>query len=153
MRHPTSSVPALVLNEPFVDSRVAYLPTDIDRCFGRDNLPDHADLLANLVQWVARESSPLKVEGPGLIDCHLYRQEDRLILHVVSLTSAGTWRAPIHELIPVGPLTIRVKLPERVRGRAVWLLVAENDIRSATEDGWVCFDVPLVTDHEVAVIS
>jgi hypothetical protein len=153
MRHPTSSVPALVLNEPFVDSRVAYLPADIDRCFGRDNLPDHADLLANLVRWVARESIPLKVEGPGLIDCHLYRQEDRLILHVVSLTSAGTWRAPIHELIPVGPLTIRVKLPERVSGRAVRLLVAENDIRSAKEDGWVCFDVPLVTDHEVAVIS
>jgi hypothetical protein len=153
MRHPTSSVPALILNEPFVASRVAYLPADIDRCFGRDNLPDHADLLANVVRWVAQESIPLTVEGPGLIDCHLYRQEDRLILHVVSLTSAGTWRAPIHELIPVGPLTIRVKRPERVSGRTVRLLVAEKDIRGATEDGWVCFDVPLVTDHEVAVIS
>jgi hypothetical protein len=153
MRHPTSSVPALVLNEPFVDRRVAYLPADIDRCFGRDNLPDHADLLANLVRWVAQESIPLKVEGSGLIDCHLYQQEDRLILHLVSLTSAGTWRAPIHELIPVGPLKIRVKLPERVSGRTVRLLVAENDVRSAKEDGWVCFDVPLVTDHEVAVIA
>jgi hypothetical protein len=153
MRHPTSSVPALVLNEPFVDSRVAYLPADIDRCFGRDNLPDHADLLANLVRWVAHESIPLKVEGSGLIDCHLYQQEDRLILHVVNLTSAGTWRAPIHELIPVGPLKIRVKLPERVSGRTVRLLVAENDVRIAKEDGWACFDVPWVTDHEVAVIS
>ena len=105
------------------------------------------------MRWVARESIPLQVEGSGLIDCHLYRQEDRLILHVVSLTSAGTWRAPIHEILPVGPLRIRVQLPERVSGRAVRLLVAEQDVRLAKEDGWVCFDVPLVTDHEVVVIS
>jgi hypothetical protein len=35
-----------------------------------------------------------------------------VILHVVNLISAGTWRAPIDELIPVGPLKIGVKLPE-----------------------------------------
>jgi len=37
---------------------VAFLPADLDRRFGRDNLPDHANLLANLVHWTAREQLP-----------------------------------------------------------------------------------------------
>ena len=51
-------------------------------------------LLANLVRWTAGASVPLSVQGPGMIDCHLYQQERRLILHLVNLTSAATWRGP-----------------------------------------------------------
>jgi hypothetical protein len=153
MRYPSSGVPALVLNERAGAGRVAYLPADLDRCFGRDNLPDHADLLANLARWVARERIPLRVEGPGLLDCHLYRQPGRLVLHLVNLTSAGTWRAPIHELIPVGPLRVRVRLPAGVRGASARLLVAGGAAAVGVEDGWADFAVASVTDHEVAVIA
>jgi len=102
MRHPTSSLPALVLNES-AGGRVGYLAADLDRCFGRDNLPDHGRLLANLIRWAAHDDIPLEVVGPGMFDCHLYRQPGRLILHVVNLTNPGTWRPPVHELIPSGP--------------------------------------------------
>jgi len=34
----------------------------------------------------------LSVEGPGPIDCHLYQQPGRLILHLVNLTGAGAAR-------------------------------------------------------------
>ncbi|MDP9371501.1 MAG: beta-galactosidase, partial [Chloroflexota bacterium] len=74
MRQPRTDVPALTLNAPAGGGRVAYLAADLDRCFGRDNHPDHADLLANVVRWAAGDSLPLAVAGPGLIDCHLYRQ-------------------------------------------------------------------------------
>ena len=82
----------------------------------RDYLPDHANLLANLVRWTASDNIPLSVQGPGLIDCHLYQQQGRLILHLVNLTSSGTWRSPIDELIPIGPLKVKVKLPIAVSG-------------------------------------
>ena len=36
--------------------RIAYLPADLDRRYARDNLPDHGDLLANLVRWAAGEA-------------------------------------------------------------------------------------------------
>src|SRR5438876_990471 len=94
----------LMLNDRAGHGRVAFLPADLDRRFARDNLPDHGDLLANLIRWAARDHIPLSVEGAGLVDCHLYRQPGRLILHLVNLTSAGAWRQPVHELIPVGPL-------------------------------------------------
>ena len=153
MRHPSSALPALVLNELPGGGRVAYLPADLDRCFGRDNLPDHGDLLANVVRWTARDRVPFRLEGRGLVDCHLYRQDGRLVLHLVNLTNTGTWRQPLHELIPVGPLRVAVQLPDGLDGRSGRLLVAGGDVRVDVTDGWATFELATVLDHEVVVIA
>jgi hypothetical protein len=153
MRTPRTDVPGLIVRTSERGSRVAYLAADLDRRFGRDNLPDHADLLANLVRWAAGDTTPLTVAGPGFVDCHLYRQPGRMVLHLVNLTSAGTWRAPVHELIAIGPLTVRVRLYAGVAGQALKRLVAQRDEGLAPRDGWVAFDVPSLLDHEVVVIA
>jgi hypothetical protein len=152
MRTPKTDIPALVLNAAS-RSRVAYLPADIDRRYARDFLPDHAVLLANIVRWAADGRIPLEVTGAGLVDCHLYRQPGRLILHLVNLVSAGTWRAPIDELIPIGPLQVRVKLPGDVKGRSAQFLVSGTKSPAAVKDGWAAFDVKSISDHEVVVIG
>ncbi len=153
MRIPATAIPALVLHEKPGAGRVAFLPADLDRRYARDLLPDHGDLLANLVRWAARDDLPLRVEGPGWIDCHLYRQPGRTILHLVNLTSAGTWRAPVEELIPVGPLHVSLRLPDDVRGRTLRLLVSGEKPRFKAAAGWHRFTVTSVLDHEVAVIE
>jgi hypothetical protein len=132
---------------------VAFLPADIDRRFARDNLPDHGNLLANLVRWAAKDRIPLAVDGPGLIDCHLYAQPGRVILHLVNLTSAGTWRAPVHELIPVGPLQVKVRLPDSVREGELRMLVSHQQQRTAVENGWLRFELPSLLDHELVVFT
>jgi hypothetical protein len=147
MRTPKTDIPGLVLK-----GRVAYLPADLDRRYAHENLPDHADLLANIVRWAAGGSIPLEVHGAGLVDCHLYRQPGRVILHLVNLISAGTWRGPIDELIPIGPLRVRVKLPTDVKGRSAQLLVGGHTAAVGVRDGWATFDVKSVLDHEVVVI-
>lgn len=152
MREPKTDIAALVLSTHTSGGRVAYLAADIDRRYALMNLPDHGNLLANLVRWAAGDTIPLRVEGPGLIDCHLYRQPGRLILHLVNLTGAGTWRAPAEELIPVGPHQVSVRLPEGVKGESVRLLVSEAKIAAAIRGGWCSFEVRSVLDHEVAVI-
>jgi hypothetical protein len=148
MRETKTDIPGLVLN-----GRAAYLAADIDRRYAEDNLPDHANLLANLVRWAAGDRIPLRVEGPGLLDCNLYAQPGRVILHVVNLTNEGAWRAPLDELIPVGPLAIRVRLPGGVAGRHLRLLAAGTEGRLSVKDGWAAFEIPSVKDHEVAVIG
>ena len=153
MREPKTDIPGLVLNERAGAGRVAYMPADLDLRFGRSNLPDHGKLLANLVRWTARDDIPLAVEGPGFLDCHLYRQEDRLILHLVNLTNTGTWRAAMDELIPVGPLEVSVILPEGVAGKTVRLLVAGTLAAAALHGRTVSFSVNSVLDHEVFVIG
>ena len=153
MRKPKTDIPGLILHERAGQGRVAFLPADLDRRFARDNLPDHGDLLANLVRWAARDHLPLMVDGAGLLDCHLYRQADRLILHLVNLTNAGAWRAPVHELIPVGPWKVQVKLPDGVGGRKVRLLVSGAKSSASVRNGWSRFEVKSVLDHEVILIQ
>ncbi len=152
MRQPATDIPGLVLSERG-RARVAYLPADIDRRYAGEHLPDHAALLANVVRWAAGAAGPLAVEGPGLIDCHLYQQAGRMILHLVNLTSEATWRAPLDELIRVGPFIVKIRLaPGRAR-RVARLLVAgsETPVRMEGEMGVVTVDA--ILDHEVIVIG
>jgi hypothetical protein len=151
MRQPKTDIPGLIINTK-AKGRVAFLPADIDRRFGQYNMPDHGVLLGNLIRWAAKDNIPLKVEGAGSVDCHLYHQPGRLIMHLVNLTNAATWRAPIHELISVGPFKIQVKLPEGVHGKSLKLLVANHPVLPTIKNGWVSFEVRSILDHEVVVI-
>jgi hypothetical protein len=157
MRTARTDIPGIIVNES-LPGRVAYLPADIDRRFALDNFPDHGNLLANIVRWAARDSIPLKVEGAGLINCELYRQgsgnrTDRYILHIVNLTSAGTWRAPVHELIPIGPLQVSLFMPEGKAPASVKSLVSGNDLPNVFVAGWCRLKVDSLLDHEVLVIE
>ena len=153
MRQPKTDVPGLILNAAPGGARVAFLPADLDRRFARDYLPDHGDLLANIVRWAAQDDIPLAVDAPGLIDCHLYRQSGRVILQLVNLTGAGTSNQPVHELIPIGPVKIGIRLPKGLRGKRAQLLVAGGTIPTHTVSGWSRFEVKNVLDHEVIVVD
>ena len=146
MRNSDSGKPVVVLRELTSGGRVVYLAGDIDRCFRRDNLPDHGDLLANLIRWAANGQIPLEVNGPGLVDCQIYRQPRRLMMHLVNLT--GTAQKPLHEIVPVGPLQVRV------RGRGiVRSLVTSQAISTTYQDDWLVFELPRLEMHDVFVIE
>jgi hypothetical protein len=149
MRTERTDWPGLVLGSAG-RGRVAYLPADIDRRMSREGLPDHAHLLENLVRWTAGGKIPLQVEGHGLLDLALFRQPGRAILHVVNLTGTEG-RGQIEGFIPVGPLHVRCKLPADVKGSWVALCVAGTKTAGHVRDGWVEFEIPQVTDHEMAV--
>ncbi len=152
MRVPRTDIPAIILPTA-ARGRNAFMPADIDRRYARDNLPDHGDLLANLVRWAAAETIPIAIEGPGLVDCHLYRQQKRLILHLVNLTNAGTWRAPVEELISVGPLRVKVRNPEGLRVSKLKFLVTRQESALTLEKDWAVIQIPSLVDHEVLVLE
>jgi Hypothetical glycosyl hydrolase 6 len=152
MREPTSDIPGLVLSERG-KSRVAYMPADIDRRYAREHLPDHAKLLVNVIRWTAGDSIPLSVEGPGLVDCHLYELSGRMILHLVNLTSEATWRAPVDELIRVGPFKVGMRIAAqltRPRGR---LLVSGGERPVSVTSGVARIEIDSILDHEVVVLE
>lgn len=165
MRVPRTDIPGLILREFVVgpadpqpgleyrEQRIAFLPADIDRQYGRSNLPDHGDLLRNIVRWAANGNIPITVEGAGLIDTHLYQQDNRLVLHLVNLTNENTWKQSLDELIPVGPFKIMLKPPAAVSGRKVQALVEGGSVKMTVAGGWCTFTVPRIIDHEVLVIS
>jgi hypothetical protein len=153
MRVADSGIAGLVVSQTPAGARVAYLAADLDRRYLRELLPDHANLLANLVRWAAKDSIPLSVRGAGLIDCHLYQQPGRMILHLVNLTSAGTWRSPMDEPIPIGPVQIRIKLSAGVSGRTAKRLVTSGAVTVTVRQGWAELEVKSILYHEVLVIA
>jgi hypothetical protein len=153
MRQPSTTIPALVLTQKG-GSRIAFLPADIDRRFAKEHLPDHGDLLANIVRWASGGAIPLRVDGPGLIDCHLYRQGSRLILHLVNLTNAATWRAPMEDFLPVGPIRVGVTPPAGMAPAATARLAVSGETATVRRNGAVLeFAVPSIRDHEVVVLG
>lgn len=162
MRYPDTSHPALVIREGGVSrdqgekkqaGPVAYLAADLDRRYGLSNFPDHGAVLSNLVRWMARGDLPLEVKGSGFIDCHLFHQEGRLVLHTINLNQAESWRPTVHELVPVGPFEVRVRLPNDVKPERVLFTVGEGVGSVSVDDGWCTFEIPRIVDHEVTVIE
>jgi hypothetical protein len=153
MRVPKTDTPALIVNTRPGGGRVAFLPADVDRQYARLNYPDHGNLLANLVRWTAKDNIPLTVQGPGLLDCNLYQQSGRMVLHVANLVSAATWRAPLDEFIAIGPVTVRVKLTSGVSGLRAKLLVSGEKAPVTVKDGWAEVKIPSISSHEVVVIA
>ena len=152
MRQPKTDIPALALNQ-VGGTKVAYLPADIDRRYARNNLPDHGNLLANVVRWAAGDQINFLLDGAGLIDCHLYRQPGAVIVHIVNLTNEGAWRGPIDELISVGPFKMRIKLPSDLHVRAAESLVSATKPAISIQQGWATVEIKQVVDHEVLVLS
>ena len=111
--------------------------------------------MANVIRWAAGDSLPISIDGPGLVNCELYHQPGRLILHVVNLTSAGTWRAPMDEMIPIGPLYVKVKTSQEAGVKSGRALVSEagGEIAVAVDGGWASFELKSVLDHEVVVLE
>ena len=153
MRQPKTDIAGLLVKTLRGGARVAFLPADIDRRFARDNLPDHGDLLGNIIRWISKDKMPFEISGPGLIDCHLYQQPGRLILHLVNLTNTGTWRQPVDELIPVGPLKVRIKVSAEIKGHEARFLVADRRVPTKSIADWRHFTIPSILDHEVVVIG
>jgi hypothetical protein len=147
MRDPVTNIPGVIVRD-----KVVFMPANVDTQYAVNNHPDHANLIKNMVRWMLGEDEVVKVESPGLLDVHLYEQKNRLVMHIVNLTSAATWRQPLEEYISVGPVKVNVRLPRDVRGKNAELKVMSAKTNTQVKNGWVTFDIPSILDHEMIVI-
>jgi len=134
-------------------SRVAYIPWDIGRTFWEVMSVDHGRLFRNVVTWALNEPPLVEVAGPGLLDVTAWRQRDSMTVHLVNLTNPMMMKGPLREIIPVGPLTVRIRLPEGARARKVQLLTAGTTPRVETATGTITVTVPSVDVHEVVALD
>jgi hypothetical protein len=153
MREPKTNIPGVIINSTPQGGRIIFLPADIDRQFAVGNLPDHGNLLKNIILWASKDDLPISVEGAGLIDVHLYEQKGKMILHLVNLTNENTWKQPLDELISVGPLQVRVKLKPNLKGNHVQTLVSNQKLIANVSKDYTSFELKSILDHEVIVIS
>ena len=150
MRTPRTDIPAILAGETAGGCRMVYFAGDVDRCYGRARITDHGDLLASAIRWAAREPSCLRVDGPGYLDCNLYAQENRLILHIINLTGCSQYPGYVEQYVPVGPLSIAVKMTDFTPER-VLLRVAGTELRPEIESGWAKIQLASLLHHELVV--
>ena len=151
-RDPKTDIPGVMVRSAGA-GRVVYFPWDIDRTFWEVMSEDHGIVLANAVRWAANEEQPLRVEGPGVIDVSLWRQEASIAAHLVNLSNPMMMKGPFREVLPVGPQKVRVKLPENAKARAVKFLVSEAKPQWRQSGAWVETTTPMIGLHEVVAID
>ena len=133
--------------------RVVYFPWDIDRTFWEVMSQDHGIVLANAVRWAANEEQPLRVDGPGVLDVALWKQQSSVTVHLVNLSNPMMMKGPFREILPVGPQKVRVRLPEGVKARNVGFLVSEAKARWKQTGAWIETTTPPIALHEVIGID
>jgi hypothetical protein len=153
MRQPASDLPAIVTRQHAEGGRTVYFAADIDRCCGRRGLPDHFQLLIEAARWALDGRVPLTLEGPGLIDCHLYRQGQRLILHLVNLSGCPTSWGYLQEHLPVGPLRVTVRLPAGLTPRQAVSRRGAAPISLQVEGDQARFEITQLVDHELILLE
>ncbi len=132
-------------------ARVVYLAADIDRCYGRERLPDHAALLSNAVSWTLQDKLPVQVLGEGKIDVNIYQKEQAIVLHLVNLSGCDENPGYCHRILPI--YGIGVTLPVSGRVQSIDLTVSKEAVPYRIRNGQLSFTVPRIADHEVVVIK
>jgi hypothetical protein len=59
----------------------------------------------------------------------------------------------MEEIIPVGPITIRLRDPVQRASRTVRWRVSGRSARVTPRDGWLQLTLPLVREHELGIVE
>jgi hypothetical protein len=152
VRDTTAVIPGVMIHSSG-PGRVVYFPWDIDRTFWEIMCQDHGVVLANAVRWAANEEQPLRVEGPGVLDVALWKQQSSVTVHLVNLSNPMMMKGPLREILPVGPQKVRVKLPDGAKARSVRFLVSEAKAQWRQNGAWIETITPPIALHEVIGID
>ena len=150
-RVPETNIRGLYLRE-VGKGRVAYFPGDIDRTFWQIMCVDHGKLLRNTILWALNENQMVTVEGPGVIDITVWRQQNSMTVHLVNLTNPMMMKGPFRELIPVD-LKVSIQVPDAIKVKGVKLLVKGQNPKYEVINGKITLEVPQVRDHEIVALE
>jgi hypothetical protein len=133
--------------------RVVYFPFDLDRTFWEVLSSDHGLLLKNAVAWAHGEEQPLVVEGKGVLDVSLWRQQNSVTAHLVNLTNPMMMKGPVREVLPAPQQRVRIRVPEGRRISKVSLLVSRKEPSARVNGNVVTLEIPSIDLHEVIAID
>lgn len=155
MREPYSDIPAIVARETTSGSKLIWFVADIDRCHAREEQFEHALLIGNAVRWALENQLDVTVSGGrGFISPSLYEQKNRYILHLNNRVITTRVPGRQNNLVPIGPVGIKLKLPPSVVvPETVELCVAEISVKTKKVGNELTFSIPQVEDHEVVIVT
>jgi hypothetical protein len=145
-------------NEPAIvgrqkgQSRLIFLPGNVDDTLWRSGHGDLSLLLRNCVNWISGSDQPVTIGGPGLIETFAWETEAGVALHILNYTNPAAHKGWVREFYPIGPQVVRFRVPNERRVVRGELLRAEAELPLTKEADRVSFTMPQVADYEVAAL-
>jgi hypothetical protein len=132
-------------------NKAIYAAWDLDAIYGRAAHPDHGDLIANIVKYLLGDKVPVLVECDAYIDFKIYRQEKRLIIHLINSNHSGFSQGYAEKNLPVGPVKISIKLPGFAPAK-VWAAEDEQELKvSQNSGGGFTFTLERLGVHQLII--
>jgi hypothetical protein len=147
-----SDTPVILAGQTPYGGRAVYFAADIDRRYGFTRIPDLGDILANAVFWAVGNDIPYVVKGPGRLDCKLYQQNDRYIMHILNLSGLNNWPEGVEEYYPVGPIEVSIEVGNDLV-TSVSLKGSGKEIPFIKANGWVTFKIDTIKEHELIILE
>jgi hypothetical protein len=132
--------------------RTVYFPGDIGRAYWRSQNPDLSRLLVNSMRWMLKETTPLSVTGEGMAEIFAWKTQPGFAVHVLNYNNPDMLRGWFTHAYPLGAQKVRMALPQGVKISQVKLLRAGSDAPFSQNEETVEFEIPGVTDYEVAAL-
>ncbi|MDR0795658.1 MAG: hypothetical protein LBE79_06355, partial [Tannerella sp.] len=85
------------------------------------------------------------------IDCKLYGQNNRLIIHLTNLTGTNI-SGYLDEFVPVGPYTVTLDT-QGLKPKSAFLAVQNKKAPMKVQNGKISISVDQITDFEMLVIE
>lgn len=151
MRTPRTNDPALITGRS-TGGRVAFLPADLDRCAHREEQPDHAVIIGNVVRWLLDQEPMVQVSAPSPVATNLYRTAAGFVLHVNSLLYDSKIPGRQARITPYGPVSLRIRTGGAVIGTAR-AHVAGADIAVRSDGEYTELTIDRLEVHEVVELT
>jgi hypothetical protein len=148
---PETNDPAIVVKQ-MGNSRLVYLPGDVERTMWVSGNSDLSRLLQNCVRWILNDDVPVRIEGPGIVETFAWETKPGFTVHLLNYTNPNLHKGWIRSFYPVGQQTVRMKLPAGRRVTSAKLLRREQEAAFEQRGDSVVLNVPEVLDYEVVAL-
>jgi hypothetical protein len=146
-----SNEPGIIIREKG-QSRLVYLPADIDRNLWIQGSTDLSKLLQQSISWMIKGKSPVTVKGEGNIEIFAWETQAGYALHILNYNNPNMTLASIRKFYPIGEQVVRMELPAGVKILKGELLRAGKQLSYKQEGSILDFIIPSVEDFEVVAL-
>jgi hypothetical protein len=150
---PRTDKPVLTEYDTGKGGRAIYAAWDLDAVYGRAALPDHGDLIGNIAVHLLGGRMPLRVLCGAYIDFKAYRQENRLIIHLINGSHTGFPQGYAEKNLPVGPVTIKIRVPGFNPAGAEATEDGERVKMSRDGDGGLTLSLDRLGVHQLIIVE
>ena len=153
-----SEIGGIYAGEVEKHGRVVYLAADIDRCYGKYQLPDHKRILSNAVKWAAQGTIPVTLETEGSICCNGYWQKEVLLIHLVNLTGSNVALGTLEAVVPLHDVVAELDMSAAGGGNAgkvkcITGLVGNYLYHYEQAEGKIRIEIPVLREHELLKVE